>query len=92
MKQRLKPWAVSSPERTVEVRLHQLTTPAVRDGVTGEAVPVGPEIDDHESWRRYRKDRPERVYAVSKRQLSGRELRRHGLSNPVAEAAHSLQR
>jgi hypothetical protein len=87
MKQRLKPWAASSPERTVEVRLLKLATPAVRDAVTGEAVPVGPEIDDHASRRRYLKDRPERVYAVSKRQLSGRELRRHGLSNHVAEAA-----
>lgn len=74
------------------MRVHQLTTPAVRDTVTDEAVPVGPEIDDHESWRRYCKNRSERVYAISERQLSGRELRRHGLSNSVAEAARSLQR
>jgi hypothetical protein len=81
VKQRVKPWRASSPERTAEVKLHQLTTSAVTDAVTGEAVPVGPETDDRESWRRYREARPERVYAVAKRQLSRRELHRHRLSN-----------
>src|SRR5690606_14168754 len=31
MKQRLKPWVASSPERLVELRLHQLVTSAVHD-------------------------------------------------------------
>lgn len=81
MKQRLKPWVASSPERIVEVRLHQLVTSAVHDAVTGQAIPAGPEVDDHQSWRRYRERHPERVYAIAKRQLSRGELRRHGLSN-----------
>lgn len=83
MKQRLKP---KSPERVVEVRLHQLVTSAVHDAVTGQAIPPGPEVTDHESWRRYRECHPERVYAIAKRQLSRGELRRHGLSNAPSEA------
>jgi hypothetical protein len=81
VKRPARPYDRSSPERTAEVLLYQLVTPAVRDVVTGEAVTAGPEVDDHDSWRRYRQDRPERVYAVAKRQLSRRELRRHGLRN-----------
>ena len=61
--------------------MHQLVTQAVRDAVTGEAVLAGPEIDDHEARRRYRKAHPERVYAAAKRQLSRRKRRRHGLTN-----------
>nr|WP_313040747.1 hypothetical protein [Brevundimonas diminuta] len=79
--QKVRPYRVVSPMRMIEVRVHQLVTPAVQDAVTGEAVLAGPESDDHDSWKRYRQDRPERVYAVAKRQLSRRELRRHGLSN-----------
>lgn len=81
VKQKVRPYRPISPVRTLEVRVHQLVTPAVQDAVTGEAVLAGPESDDHESWKRYRRDRPERVYAVAKHQLSRRELRRHGLSN-----------
>ncbi|MBK1976157.1 hypothetical protein JIX58_10415 [Brevundimonas diminuta] len=81
VKQRIRPYDTASPMRTMEVRVHQLVTPAVQDAVTGEAVLAGPESDDHDSWKRYRQDRPARVYAVAKRQLSRRELRRHGLSN-----------
>lgn len=79
--QKVRPYSAVSPMRMIEVRVHQLMTPAVQDAVTGKAVLAGPESDDHESWKRYRQDRPERVYAVAKRQLSRRELRRHGLSN-----------
>jgi hypothetical protein len=85
LKQRLKPCSESSPVRTMDVQLRQLTTPAARDAVTGEAVTAGPEFDDHESWHRYRNDHPERVYAVAKRQLSRRELRQHGLENQAFE-------
>jgi hypothetical protein len=80
-KQPTNPYDAASPERTVEVWVHQLVTPAVRDAVTGEAVLAGPEIDDHELRRRYGEAHPERVYAAAKRQLSRRELRRHGLTN-----------
>lgn len=79
--QKVRLWRAASPVRTIEVRVRQLVTPAVQDAVTGEAVLAGPESDDRASWKRYRQDRPERVYAVAKRQLSRRELRRHGLSN-----------
>lgn len=81
VKQRIRPYDAASQMRTIEVRVHQLVTPAVQDPITGEAVLAGPESDDHDSWKRYRQDRPEPVYPVAKRQLSRRELRRHALSN-----------
>jgi hypothetical protein len=71
----------ASASRKVEVVLHQLVTPFVLDVVTGEPVLAGPEVNDHDSWRRYRESRPDRVYAAHKRQLSKRELRRHSLRN-----------
>lgn len=79
--QKVRPYRAASPVWTIEVRVHQLMTPAVQDAITGKPVLAGPESDDHESWKRYRQDRPDRVYAVARRQLSRRELRRHGLSN-----------
>jgi hypothetical protein len=66
----------------VELAVRRLVSPKVRDATTGEWIAVGPEIDNTESWARYRRDRPQRVYAVAKRVLSRRELRRHRLSNP----------
>jgi hypothetical protein len=44
-------------------------------------VQLGPAVDDHSDWRWYRRDHPERRYAATKRQLSRKELRRHGLEN-----------
>lgn len=87
VKQRINPYAAASPERTMQFRLHQLVTPAVQDIVSGDAVLAGPEIDDHDSWRRYRETRPERVYAIAKRELSRRELRMHGLKNEAGDRA-----
>jgi hypothetical protein len=55
-----------------EVRLAPLPTVA------------GAEIDAPAGWRRFREAPPERVYAAAKRQLSRRELRRHGLANDRA--------
>jgi hypothetical protein len=49
---------------------------------TGEWIPVGPESDTAENWGRHRRDHPKPFYAIAKRVLSRRELRRHGLSNP----------
>ena len=46
-----------------------------------EHVPVGPEIDETNSWNAYRRTHPDRRYAIAKRTLSRRELRRHGLTN-----------
>lgn len=67
--------------RRVEVVVHQLITPAVQDIVTGRLVAAGPETDTVEGWKRFNREHPRRVYAVAKRQLCKRELRRFGLSN-----------
>jgi hypothetical protein len=64
-----------------EVALRRLITPSVRDVVTNRWVPVGPQIDDTSSWNTYRREQPDRTYAIAKRTLSRRELRRHGLRN-----------
>jgi hypothetical protein len=48
-------------------------------------VPLGPAIDEHWAWYWYRRDYPDRRYAVAKRQLSRKELRRHGLTNEADE-------
>jgi hypothetical protein len=65
----------------VEMAVRRLLSPRVRDVATGEWIAVGPDIDDPESRARYRHDHPRRLYAVAKRILSRRELRRHGLRN-----------
>ena len=64
-----------------EITVRQLVTPAVRDIVSGLAICGGPEIDEPRGWAQYRRAHPSRTYAVSKRQLSRMELRRHGLAN-----------
>ena len=66
----------------VELPVRRLITPKMRDVVTGEWIAVGPETDSFEDWKRYRREHPMRCYAVTKRVLSRRELRRHGLTNP----------
>jgi len=70
-----------STARAREITDRQLVTPAVRDIVTGLAVCAGPEIDEPRGWAEHRRAHPSRTYAVSKRQLSRVELRRHGLAN-----------
>jgi hypothetical protein len=67
--------------RDQAITVRQLVTPAVRDIVTGLAVCAGPEIDEPRGWAEHRRAHPSRTYAVSKRQLSRVELRRHGLAN-----------
>jgi hypothetical protein len=69
----------------VEVDVRRLVTPGVRDAVTGELIPAGPAIDDTAGWTLYRRDHPTRLYAVAKRALSRRELRRHSLCNSPPE-------
>lgn len=61
--------------------VRRLITPAVRDVVTNTIVEAGPAIDDPAAWQVYRRQHPDRRYAVAKRTLSRRELRRHGISN-----------
>jgi hypothetical protein len=79
----LKLYMRTSPVVEMEMRVRRLVTPAVRDTVSGAVVPVGPEIDDAKAWAEYRRCHPDRRYAVGKRTLSRRELKRHGLSNLV---------
>jgi hypothetical protein len=50
-------------------------------------IPLGPAIDKDWAWCRYRRDYPDRRYAVTKRQLSRKELRRHGLANQAYDEA-----
>ena len=69
----------------VEVNVRRLLTPSVRDVATGELVAAGPAIDDPIGRNLYRRAHPTRFYAVAKRVLSRRELRRHGLQNPPPE-------
>ena len=79
-------WSVRRPKKlscgqTVEIVVRQLVTPAVMDAVTGQPVACGPELDDAEGRKRFAASNPSRVYPIAKRQLSKRELRRHGLVN-----------
>ncbi len=64
-----------------EMNVGRLTTPPVRDVVTGAMIEVGPATDEARSWDIYRRANPDRRYATAKRVLSRRDLRRHGLSN-----------
>jgi hypothetical protein len=64
-----------------EVVMRRLITPPVRDVASGAVIAVGPEIDDVASWKAYRRAQGERRYAIAKRVLSRRELRRHGVRN-----------
>ena len=48
-------------------------------------IAAGPNTDDEASWRSYRLGQPDRYYAIAKRVLSRRELRRHQLSNAPAD-------
>ena len=81
----LRAAAPSSSGKAREIPVRQLVTPAVVDAVTGRAVCAGPELDEARAWKEYRQTNPSRTYAVSKRQLSRTELRRHGLANDLAE-------
>lgn len=84
-KRPLKPYDRRSSVIEIDVTVRRLTTPAVRDVVTNVLIEVGPPIDDEAGWNAYRRAWPDRRYAVSKRTLSGRELRRHGLNNLPAD-------
>ncbi len=77
----LKPYDRESPTVEIEATFRRLVTRPVLDVATGMMVPAGPELDDAASWREYSFRFPDRRYAVAKRQLSGKELRQHGLEN-----------
>jgi hypothetical protein len=59
----------------------RLANGSVFDVARRAYVPLGPSIDKDFAWYWYRRDYPDRRYAVAKRQLSRKELRRHGLTN-----------
>ena len=82
-----KPYDRRSRIVDVEVTVRRLATPSVRDVVTAAMIEAGPAIDEWAAWQDYRRRHPDRRYAVAKRVLSRRELRRHGLSNAPAEDA-----
>jgi hypothetical protein len=74
-------WSARGGVDDIELAVRRLASPKVHDVATGQWIAAGPYIDDQASWARYRRDYPQRRYAVTKRALSRRELRRHGLSN-----------
>jgi hypothetical protein len=65
----------------MEVNVRRLISPAVLDLVIGRSIPVGPKIDEEAAWREYRRNYSDRRYAISKRQLPKKVLRRHRLAN-----------
>jgi hypothetical protein len=69
----------------MEVMVRRLVTPAVRDVVSGKGALAGPLVDTEQAWADYRRAHPDRRYAIAKRMLSRRELRRHGLQNEPEE-------
>jgi hypothetical protein len=69
----------------VELNVRRLVSPNVLDVVTREWIAPGPAIDSPEEWKAYLRDHPRRTYAVAKRVLSRRELRRFRLRNPYSE-------
>lgn len=75
-----------SGARTVEIEItvRRLASPGVWDVVSRVSVPLGPAIDEERAWAVYRRTWPDRRYAVAKRALAQRELRRHGLNNDPA--------
>jgi hypothetical protein len=80
-KRRLKSFNRRSPVIEVELAVRRLTTPAVWDVAINALVEAGPPVDDEAGWSAYRRGQPDRHYALAKRALPRRELRRHGLNN-----------
>ena len=75
----LKRYHRNSPAVEMEMTVRRLVTRSVIDCTTGRSIPAGPEIDEEPAWKEYRRSHPDRRYAVSKRQLSRKQLRRHGV-------------
>jgi hypothetical protein len=77
----LKRYQRNSQVVEMNITRRRLVSEPVFDIARRVFIPLGPAIDEHSGWRRYRRDHPDRRYAVAKRQLSRKELRRHGLEN-----------
>ena len=75
------PYSSRSDFFDAEMNVGRLITPPVRDVTSGAMIEVGPAIDNEQGWATYRRERPDRRYATTKRVLSRRELRRYGLEN-----------
>jgi hypothetical protein len=71
----------NGPRVGIDVMVRRLAGPAVKDIITGEAVPVGPAIDEPEAWKEFDKAHPGRMYPTEKRRLSKKVLRRYGLTD-----------
>jgi hypothetical protein len=85
---KLKPWASNSAVVSLAITVRRLVTPAVKDVVMRALIPTGPETDNEASWKIYRKQHPDRRYAIGKRALARSELRRHRLQNLPASEGH----
>lgn len=81
----LRPHHRRSPIADSEITARYLITLSVRDAATGELVAVGPDVDEPRAWAEYRRQHPDRRYAVAKRRLSKAELRRHGLRDQAPD-------
>jgi len=82
---RRHPYSAPRDTYEVEVDVRTLITPDVWDVLEKRFIPVGPKIDDEENWQEFRQNRSSTMYAVAKRTLSRRELRRNGLTNAPDE-------
>jgi hypothetical protein len=71
----------------MNVTRRRLANGPVFDVARRAYIQLGPGFDDDTGWYWYRRDHPDRRYAVAKRQLSRRELRRHGLENETEDEA-----
>jgi hypothetical protein len=80
---RQRPWDPSCPVVEYAVVVRTLISAPVFDVIRRERLRVGPLIDDEANRRRWEREGT-KVYAVSKRQLSTKLLRRYGLQNAAA--------
>jgi hypothetical protein len=77
----LKPWQRKCRIVEMEMTVRRLVSNPVLDVATGKRIPVGPEVDEVRAWEAWQRQYPDAHYPIKKRQLSSKELRRHGLSN-----------
>jgi hypothetical protein len=82
---RQRPWDPNCPVVEYEVVVRTLISAPVFDVIKRELIRVGPVVDDDANRRRWEREGTKH-YAVSKRQLSTKMLRRHGLQNAAPEA------
>jgi hypothetical protein len=81
----LKRYQRNIPVVEMEVTRRRLVSPPVFDVARRRLISLGPAIDEEAAWRHYRRENPDRRYAVTKQQLSGKGLRWHGLENQVGQ-------